>query len=83
MGTIRGVHIQVNEKTDMNCYTKFIATVSVADTERGRPSKSNDQETVQVVQKTFSRSPRKSVRQAAKESVLLFQHNTNCAQEGA
>ena len=44
---------------------------SVADVRRrGRPSTSRAQETVHAVQEMFERSPRKSTRQAARESGL-------------
>lgn len=71
--TIRGGHAQVDAKTIKNCHAKLMATGSVADTRRsGRPSKSSNQETVQAVQKMFTNNPKKSIRQAARESGLSF-----------
>ncbi len=71
--TIKGRHAQVDAKTIKNCYAKLMATGSVTDTQRsGHPSNSSDPEVVQVVQEMFTHSPKKSVRQAARESGLSF-----------
>ena len=52
---------------------KLMTTGSVSDTQRsGRPSKFKKPEVVQFVQEMFSRSPKKSIRQAARESGLSF-----------
>ena len=50
-----------------------MATGSVTDTRRSdRPSNSSDPKVVQVVQEMFTHSPKKSIRQAARESRLSF-----------
>ncbi len=69
--TIKGRHDQVDAKTIRNCHEKLITTGSVADTRRsGRPSTSRDPTVVQAVQEMFTRSPKKSIRQATRESGL-------------
>ena len=40
--------------------------------EKGRPSNSRDPEVVQVVQEMFTCSPKKSIRQAGRESGISF-----------
>ncbi|XP_076028935.1 uncharacterized protein LOC143017855 [Oratosquilla oratoria] len=75
---IKGRHAQVDAKTIKNCHAKLIATGSVADTRRrGRPSISRDPEVVQAVQEMFTRSPKKSLRQVARESGLSFHYVRN------
>ena len=67
--TTKGRHAQIDPKTIKNCHEKLTATESVTDTQRsGRPSKFRDPEVVQVVPKMFTRSPQKSIQQAARES---------------
>ena len=57
-----------------------IVTESVMDAQcNGRPSNASDPEVVKSFQEMFNHSPKKSIRQAAKESILSF----HCAQEAA
>ena len=71
--TIKGRNAQVDAKTIKNCHEKKITTGSVADTRRrDRPSNSRDPEVVQVAQEMFTCSPKKSIRQAGRESWLSF-----------
>jgi hypothetical protein len=69
--TIHGPRAQVSPKPFKNCHSKLMTTGSVADARRcGRPSTIKAPETVQAVQEIFTLSPRKSTRQAARESQL-------------
>ena len=71
--TIKGRHAQIDPTTTKNSHVKLMTTGSLTDTQRsGRPSKFRDPEVVQVVQKMFTRSPQKLIRQAARESGLSF-----------
>ena len=81
--TAKGRHAQIDSKTIENCHAKLMTTESVSDTQRnGSPSKFREPELVQFVQEMFSRSPKKSIRQAARESDFPFVC-TQCAQKYA
>ena len=68
--TIKRRHAQIDPK---NCHAKLMTTGSVSDTQRSDcPFKFRDPEVVQVVQKMFSRSQQKSIRQAARKNELYF-----------
>ena len=76
--TIKGRHAQIDLKTIKNCHEKLTTTGFVTEAQRsGRPSKFRDPEVLQVVQEMFTRSPQKSIRQAARESGSSFRcvHN--------
>ncbi|CAG0901828.1 unnamed protein product [Darwinula stevensoni] len=63
-----GRRASLDLKTIRNCHTKLMTTGSVADVMRnGRPSTSRSQD-VETVRQTIECSPKKSLRQATKET---------------
>jgi len=69
--TVKGRNATIRQETIKNCHSKFLTTGSVTNARRsGRPSISRAEENVVLVRVMFTRSPRKSTRQAARESGL-------------
>ena len=69
--TVMGRNATIRQETIKNCHSKLLTTGSVTDARRsGRPSTSRSEENVALVRDMFTRSPRKSTRQAARESGL-------------
>jgi len=67
--TVKGRNATIRQKTIKNCHSKLLTTGSVRDSRKsGRPSTSRHEENVALVRDMFTRSPRKSTRQAARES---------------
>lgn len=67
----KGVNASLRPETIKNCHTKLMTTGSVKDMKRsGRPCTSRSEENVVAVQEMFTRSPKKSTRQAVRESGL-------------
>jgi len=70
--TVKGRNATIHQETIKNCHSKLMTTGSVTDTRRsGRPSTSRSEENVALVRGMFTRSPRKSTCQAARESGLM------------
>ena len=66
-----GKNATIRQETIKNCHSKLLTTGSVTDARRsGRLSISRSEENVALVRDMFTRSPRKSTRQAASESGL-------------
>jgi len=69
--TAKGRNATIHQKTIKNCHSKLLTTGSVMAARRsGRPSTSRSKENVASVREVYTRSPRKSTRQAAHESGL-------------
>jgi len=69
--TVKGRNATIRQETIKNRLSKLLTTVSVKDARRnGRPSTSRSEENVALVRDMFTLSPRKSTRQAARESGL-------------
>jgi len=69
--TVKGRNTTIRPETIKNCHLKPSTTGSVTDARRsGRPSTSRSEENVALVRDMFTKSPRKSTRQAALESGL-------------
>jgi len=69
--TVKGRNTTIRPETIKNCHSKLLTTGSVTDARRSaRPSTSRSGENVALVRDMFTRSPRKSTRQAALESGL-------------
>ena len=68
--TVKGRNATIRQETIKNCHSKLLTTGSVTDARSGRPSTSRSEENVALVRDMFTRSPRKSTRQAARESGL-------------
>ena len=68
--TVKGRNATIRQETIKNCHSKLLTTGSVTDARRiGRPSASRS-ENVALVRDRFTRSQRKSTREAARESGL-------------
>ena len=68
---VKGRNNTIRPETIKNCLSKFLTTGSVTDARRsGRPSTFRSEENVALVRDMFTRSPRKSTRQAAREGGL-------------
>ena len=69
--TVKGRNATIHQDTIKNCHSKLLSTGSVTDARRGgHPSTSRSEENVALVRDKFTRSPRKSTHQAARESGL-------------
>ena len=67
--TVKGRNTTIRPETIKTCHSKLLTTDSVTDARRNdRPSTSRSEENVALVRDMFTRSPRKSTRQAARES---------------
>jgi hypothetical protein len=68
---VKGRNATIRQETIKNLHSKLLTIGSVTDARRSvRPSKSRSEENVSLVRDKFIRSPRKSTRQAARESGL-------------
>ena len=68
---MKGRNTTIRPETIKNCHSKLLTTGSVTDARRsGRPSTSRSEENEALVRDMFTPSPRKSTRQAARESGL-------------
>ena len=68
---MKGRNATIRQEKIKNCHSKLLTTGSVTDARRsGRPSTSRSVEDVALVRGMFTRSPRKSTRQAVHESGL-------------
>jgi len=68
---VKGRNATIRQEIIKNCHSKLLTTGSVTDSRKsGRPSTSRPEENVALVHDKFTRSPRKSTRQAARESGL-------------
>ena len=68
---MKGINTTIRPETIKNYHSKLLTTDSVTDARRsGRPSTSRSEDNVALVRDMFTRSPRKSTRQAARESEL-------------
>jgi len=69
--TVKRSNATICQETIKNCHSKLLTTGSVTDARKsGRPSTSRSEENVALVRDMFIHSPRKSTRQAARESGL-------------
>ena len=69
--TVKERNATIRQETIKDCHSKLLTTGSVTDARRsGRPSTSRSEENVALVRDMFTHSPRKSTRQAARESGL-------------
>ena len=69
--TVKGRSATIRQETIKYCHSKFLPTGSVTDARRsGRLSTSRSEENVTLVRDMFTRSPRESTHQAARESGL-------------
>jgi len=68
---VKGRNATIRRETIKNCHSKLLTTGSVTTARRsGRPSTSRSDENVALMRDMFTRSPRKSTRQATRESGL-------------
>jgi len=69
--TMKGRNATIRQETIKKCHSKLLTTGSVTDAlSSGRPSTSRSEENVALVRDMVTRSPRKSIRQAVRESGL-------------
>jgi len=70
--TVKRRNGTIRQETIKNCHSKLLTTGSVTDARRsGRPSTPRSEENLALVPDMITRSPRKSTRQAARESGLM------------